>query len=273
VAVPGPLRQRLFADREGETDDFVSEVTCQFMGQKDILRYTLSTGPDIMEGLALRRHRHGHSAMDRPDPFPRESAPQQGPRTKVESVIDLVVYGLILLDHQAKPLQINRAARRLLNEGDGVYLRRGRVHLEASSGAKFAHIFTCLSQANYSVSFEVKRPSNGTLTGTLLRSPGNTVDWLPGSTAILIMVDPVGQANTVITRMRSEFGLTTAECRFAAAFASVADLQQASRVLGIAVETGRRHLKSIFHKTGTHSQIALRHLLTAHPSALFAYSL
>ena len=61
--------------------------------------------------------------------------------------------------------------------------------------------------------------------------------------------------------MKAALDLTTAEARFARRLLGGEGMETASNKLGIAYETSRRHLKSIFNKTGTRRQAELVALL------------
>lgn len=57
--------------------------------------------------------------------------------------------------------------------------------------------------------------------------------------------------------LRAVFGLTPAEARLAAKVATGTKLEAITDEAGIAKETGRNQLKSIFAKTGVHTQAEL----------------
>jgi len=59
---------------------------------------------------------------------------------------------------------------------------------------------------------------------------------------------------TTTARLMTEFGLTMAERRLIAQLLAGLSLQQSAQRLGVAYETARSQLKSVFAKTGTHRQ-------------------
>ena len=71
----------------------------------------------------------------------------------------------------------------------------------------------------------------------------------------------------LITILTDLFRLTAGEARFVRMLVHRRSLQKASEALSISPETARRHLKSVFEKTGTHSQSELAQLLVRQPSA------
>jgi hypothetical protein len=52
---------------------------------------------------------------------------------------------VLLLDERGRPLFVNRAAEALLTEGDGLTLRRGRLH--AATGAASARLQAAIATA------------------------------------------------------------------------------------------------------------------------------
>jgi DNA-binding CsgD family transcriptional regulator len=75
--------------------------------------------------------------------------------------------------------------------------------------------------------------------------------------AIVIFIDPDARPKPPEATLRSIFRLSEAEARLGAQLASGDSLQAAAGRLGIAKETSRSQLKSIFAKTGVHRQTEL----------------
>ncbi len=70
----------------------------------------------------------------------------------------------------------------------------------------------------------------------------------------------LGEGERVDRRLaaaRQIYGLSTAQARLAALLLQQHDLNAAAEVLGVTVNTARTHLKRMFEKTGTNSQVAL----------------
>jgi DNA-binding CsgD family transcriptional regulator len=57
--------------------------------------------------------------------------------------------------------------------------------------------------------------------------------------------------------LRNRFDLTPAETRLVVLLVTGASLKSSAKALGVGYETVRRHLKSVFLKTGTHRQAEL----------------
>lgn len=73
--------------------------------------------------------------------------------------------------------------------------------------------------------------------------------------------------------IRTLFGLTAAESRLALRLLTGESLRSTAAALGITYESARSHLKSIFHKTGTHRQGELIALLARTIGRLEAHGL
>jgi DNA-binding CsgD family transcriptional regulator len=75
--------------------------------------------------------------------------------------------------------------------------------------------------------------------------------------AAIVLVDTEARRRTPETNLRNAFRLTQAEARLASHLATGDPLEVVCERLGIAKETGRNQLKSVFGKTGTSRQAEL----------------
>lgn len=99
----------------------------------------------------------------------------------------------------------------------------------------------------------------GLLTSHALDRAGLRVDGLgPG--------DDRGLLSTAW--MQSAYALTRREIELADALIHFRTLKRAATKLCISWETARRHVKSVFDKTGTRSQLELARLILCHPAGL-----
>ena len=88
-----------------------------------------------------------------------------------------------------------------------------------------------------------------------------TANALADCQGVIILIDPDDASRPPQAALQVAFGLSEAEARLAARLASGELLEMATEQLGIAKETGRSQLKSIFAKTGVHRQAELVALL------------
>jgi DNA-binding CsgD family transcriptional regulator len=94
-----------------------------------------------------------------------------------------------------------------------------------------------------------------------------SVNALADCQAVIVLVDPGKRPQIPEVVLQDLFGLTTAEARLAARVAAGEKLDDIADDLGIAKETGRNQLKSIFAKAGVHRQAELVASCTATMSA------
>lgn len=83
-----------------------------------------------------------------------------------------------------------------------------------------------------------------------------------GARAILVLSNLVPRPEPEPGLIAQAFDLTRAESRLASLLASGMSIDAAAERLGIARETARNHLKSVFSKTGTHRQSELTSLIS-----------
>ena len=74
---------------------------------------------------------------------------------------------------------------------------------------------------------------------------------------MVVLIDPDSKTRTPEVNLRTVFRLTEAEARLATQLALGESLENLADQFGIAKETARSQLKSIFTKTGVHRQAEL----------------
>lgn len=181
------------------------------------------------------------------------------------AALDAASDPLMLLDTKGRLVHANRAGEGLLSSGEIVRGKAGRL----STGAR--HLSARMDQAiALATDPNGKRASSFRLAdrngvsasdvNVLPIAPGSAFD-APGGPAILVRVGPAAaedRAQAVLAR----FGLTTSERSLALSLVQGATLRETAEAGGISVNTARRHLASIFDKTGVHRQAELVRLLT-----------
>jgi DNA-binding CsgD family transcriptional regulator len=86
----------------------------------------------------------------------------------------------------------------------------------------------------------------------------------PGKRFLIVFATKPCEASLPDTQqLRGHFGLTDAQARLAIEIAKGGGLKACARRLGIAISTGRSHLKQIFEKTETRRQAELVRLISA----------
>lgn len=214
------------------------------------------------ESMAALAPLHGH--LIRAATLSRRFAQVQRFADGAVAAMDAASDPLMLLDDAGRVVHANDAGERLLASGAIGRRTARRPAIAARQGS--APLDRAMALAT---SRERRQASSFTLTardGT----PAGEVSVLPiasaagieaaGGPAVLVRV---GKASA--DGLMERFGLTAAERTLALSLARGSSLRETADAGGISVNTARRHLASIFDKTGVHRQAELVRLLT-HPS-------
>jgi DNA-binding CsgD family transcriptional regulator/PAS domain-containing protein len=191
----------------------------------------------------------------------------QGNLNDVESAIDSLSIGVVLLRRDGTCLFINRAAQLILDRNDGLVLEHGALSAQAPGESSIlrqlvdsltGRAVAVMPARNASlISRRKGRPLH--LLGTPFRQ-----EALPGTTqatAMIIVSDPENNPPVRTETLKLLFGLTTAEARLAVALANGNSLTETADRHMVRHETARKQLKSIFLKTHTNRQGELLRLL------------
>jgi len=169
-----------------------------------------------------------------------------------------------LLDGRGRVIQLNAHAERLL--GAGIRIIKGRLVAEhrASDRALQDLIRSAIEFAAERAPEPavLLRPSRRPLIAHVAPIVRSAADIFGRAKAIVMFVDPEAKPRSPSSILRAAFALTPAETRIALSLARGDELRQAADAGGITFETARVHLKSIFAKTHTHSQVELALLLS-----------
>jgi DNA-binding CsgD family transcriptional regulator len=178
-------------------------------------------------------------------------------------------YGLVLLDRSGHALAANGLAHSLLAALDGVGLQVDFLHLAGIRGNPEAALAAHYGAVGRPVAFRIDRPGLDTPLSALITPVPD--EWRQhearDAVALLVLSDPRSTSYPDAAVLTGLYGLTPREASFAQTLVETRGLRPASDELGISPETARRHLKSVFEKTRTHSQSELIHLLVRHPAA------
>lgn len=188
------------------------------------------------------------------------------------SLLDRLATGVVLLNAAGEVLHCSAAALRLLHSGDGLEIRKRRLHVLLPDQAnKLAKVIgnVCLSQGGGRGDTDaggfvfIDRPSGGG-PWSLLVAPLPRMGWqLTGTNnavAVVFIHDHRAPASAVNV-LGQLYGLTAAEVRLARMLAQGDSLSDIADELGLSKLTLRSQLRSIFNKTGTGRQADLVLLL------------
>lgn len=182
--------------------------------------------------------------------------------------LDLVSFGIFVLDASGKVLMANRAGEAILRLSDGLKCRDGRLscwrshETAALQGAIRAIVRGARAPAElYLTRDEGRRPYTVHVMPVI--SPTAWKGFAPASASVtLFVVDPHVPSENV-EGMATAYALTPAECRVLREIMRCRGLVEAAGKLGIALPTARTHLQRIFSKTNTSNQAELVRLAMA----------
>jgi DNA-binding CsgD family transcriptional regulator len=170
----------------------------------------------------------------------------------------------LLLDGGGSVIEVNERAERLL--GNGIKIVKSRL-VASSRDANVAFqklINSGLDIFRGQVPGPVALPRSSLYPliahiAPIVKSAGE--NFFRRAKALVMFIDPEQKRAPPATVLERAFGLTPAESRVALSIADGEQLRRIADANGIAFETARVHLKAVFSKTRTHSQVELAVLI------------
>lgn len=201
----------------------------------------------------------------------RRNFEAQAYRDTGRALMDNSPHGIVLFDAAFNVLEMNREARRIVVESDGLDLKGQR--LQASHASDQARLVSLLqqardwtgdgSQALWQDNVIVRRPSGRMpIIGTVLSAhkPRPSVACRAPA-ALMFLRDLTHEHDPSIAAFARAFRLTPAETRLVENFAHGRTISDHARNEKISDETARWHLKNVLSKTHCRSQIQLLQLI------------
>ena len=183
---------------------------------------------------------------------------------RMQAAFDRIGPATFLLDRDARVVGINRAARVLVDAGNGLLVRGDRlsavelidsIRLHSAIG----HALAAPKPGKTAALLAVQRKQRSPLIIAVLRLAGQSDT---GEAAVLLqVVEPDANHDAAISATCTIFGLNGPETRLATHLAGGDSLAEAAATMRIKLPTARTYLKQAFEKTGTNRQAALVHLL------------
>jgi len=177
-------------------------------------------------------------------------------------------FGVALLDENAGIHFVNNAARAILDAGDGLTNKSGKLAALRTGENRLLEALLREGSAGATNVIQIERRSGAKSYG-VLHVAAVTSATGDRSHAILIN-DPDEPLAVSAARVQQLFGLTTAESMIAARCAAGVEPRDLAQELGISRLTLRTHLRSIFRKTGVKRQVELVILLLRSVAAAVA---
>ena len=176
------------------------------------------------------------------------------------NAFDLSSTAVVLINRLGQAFKVNGSAERLLT-GD-VRIVRGKLvarDMAATTRLNRALHELLWQRTDGGLSPPVILPRTGKrpLFAYPAKLSSMAANALADCQAIVILIDPNEISRPPETVLRAAYGLSEAEARLAAQLGSGDALEAITERLGIAKETGRSQLKSIFTKLGVHRQAEL----------------
>lgn len=179
--------------------------------------------------------------------------------------------GVILLDRAAAPVFMNEAAADILSAGDGLAFTN---EVWTSRRLPETRKLQCLIQGAITASRSKNEQCGGYMTVSRLsgRRPyalhilpaPKTEQFLAGQgiACVIHLQDLAAVPVPSRDSLREVFGLTERETDFTIEFMRCQSLRHAAANAGVALNTARNHLQSVFRKTGSDNQAELAQLLS-----------
>lgn len=181
-------------------------------------------------------------------------------------------FGLVMFDRDGRVVDINDLARRLIAGADDIGLSGNALYVSGIAGdfGSFAVGRLRADGTPLPTALEINSGAQP-ISAALSAVPGEwqRIGGRPVS-VMLVLGDPLQAQCPDASTLVQHYGLTEREALFAQVLVETKGLRGTGTQLGIAQETARRHLKSIFEKTRTHSQTELIHLLARHPATFLS---
>ena len=249
VREPGGLEARLRVSRAREAGDFG--------GADAALLERLA--PHALRALQI------HARLSR----------AESERDVFAGAVNQLALGAVLLDAKGLVLRTSTAAAALLERGGGLTLAAGRLAAARPEDARalrdaIAAALAARGSGRPALvqALRVQRTDAEGFLALLLRPipPG---DGAEGAPAVAVFFGEPGAGGGLSpAALRDLFGLTPAEAELATRLADGLSLDDAADALGIARNTARAHLRSVFAKTGATRQAELVRLVLRSVAAL-----
>lgn len=181
----------------------------------------------------------------------------------LRSATDGLGLALLVLDRQCHLISSNALADRILGESEGLRRAGREVRFDSPVVRKKVEALLQSGQMADGVTrFRVIRPDHGDLVATARAIDLPAIHSGTGALA-LFLARPGEELVLAPDTIRELLGVTPAEARLCAVLAHGHSLVEAARQLGIAHNTAKAQLRSIFAKTQVHRQAQLMNLLGA----------
>jgi len=185
-------------------------------------------------------------------------------------VLEKLDRGVVLLDANGAVLDANSIARRVVESGNGLLLRNGRLAFtDVAIDSRFERMLQSAGKSDgvpRVVAANVKRP--GAVTCRVLVSPILVEDGRSPVAAYLVVIySPVEHPAIAAEVLLEIYGLTRAQADVARRLYAGLSVEETAIALKLSLNTVRTHLKQIFSKCEVQSQAELLRSLALGPQS------
>lgn len=181
-------------------------------------------------------------------------------------------FGLIVLNARGKLIEANATAEHVLRSEPAIFRDRdGLLRLQGNADSELRKWVLAgrPPDNNRDGLIHVQRHPRQPLSILVAPLPEAVPSWTGTNPRwILLLFDPERASELSLPLIAADLGISDREAQVAALLATGMDLQRAALRMGISRETARTHLKSIFSKTGLHSQAELVRRVMRSPAVL-----
>ena len=189
--------------------------------------------------------------------------------TTVKALLDGVPLGLMVVEEDELKVA-NRAARAILEDGDALLLRNGR--LSGATGRTDAELRAAvneaLSDSDKQIGVTLPTDHAEPIRGLVRKLHPRSAQFIGAASesVALYLTDPRRPMETPEETLQRLFGLTPREATVVRSLAKGEDLQTTAAQLGISIQTARTHLKHIMETIGVSRQAELIHMVLSSPA-------
>lgn len=191
--------------------------------------------------------------------------------------VERLPYGVIFVGDDGRVLFMNRVARSIGSERDGITVNESGVHaLRPQDNADLQKLISQATTTSLGLArqtggaISVNRPSGSraysVLVTPIIQSENIFASERPA--AVVFVSDPEDDNETLDQVLTQLYGLTSAEAKLTSAVVQGHGLDWAAKRLGISMNTAHTHLKHVFEKTGAHRQAELVRMVLRGPAGL-----
>ena len=188
------------------------------------------------------------------------SAAEQG---VYQSAFGGLAFASLMLDRTGRVVRSNDAAQRLLASQSGLAIRGEKLAMaDRQASAIIQSMLANLDGSDGPVRFRID-PHGEAPELSAVATPLSRRSFMSEGEPVLALfiADPAQPAEVNPEALRDIFQLTPTEAQITAELAAGASLVEVARLLDMAHNTARSHLRSIFAKTGARRQSQLVHLV------------